>query len=67
VTEPYSQGGYIPGEPTEWRVEVGERVIRASDWMVLELQAVEGGFRWVEIGVMPGPDKWLGELNRDEE
>lgn len=53
MTEPepkYNAGGVIPGEPVEVRIQVGERIINATDGTVHELQEVEGGYQWVKIG-----------------
>lgn len=57
VTEPYNQGGVIPGGEVTWKVEEGERVM-TGDETVYELQAVEGGYQWVEIG--KGHAMWMG-------
>ena len=58
MTEPYNYGGVVySDQPTSVRLEVGERVI-TRDETVYELQACEGGYRWVEVG--KGFAVWMG-------
>lgn len=57
MSEPYNQGGVIPGaDRVEVKIQPGERVITAAG-IVYELQEVEGGVRWVEIG--EGYECWV--------
>ena len=58
MTEPYNCGGVVYSDkPTRVRIEVGERVITADE-TVYELQACEGGCKWVEVG--KGYVVWMG-------